>query len=139
MNTIEHPRPATSPPRGVLAPRLPSIGIAVAFGACVVLLTASLLVGAVEGSASATLVATLDALAVASLSAGLFAWTRAARSSRRQVVAIAPVAAAGPARSLAPSGGGPRRVAMPELSCDWFWEMDEALRFTSLQRAAPDE
>ncbi len=139
MNTIEHPRPATSPPRGVAAPRLPSIGISVAFGACVVLLTASLLVGAVEGSASATMVATLDALAVASLSVGLFAWARTARSGRRQVVAIAPVAAAGPARSLAPSGGERSVMAMLELSCDWFWEMDESLRFTSLQRAAPDK
>src|SRR5258708_23554190 len=113
MNTIEHPRPATSPPRGVLAPRLPSIGIAVAFGACVVLLTASLLVGAVEGSASATLVATLDALAVASLSAGLFAWARAARSCRRQGGALAPAAATGPARAPAPSPAERRGTAMP--------------------------
>jgi hypothetical protein len=139
MTTINESSASVASPRAAARPRLPSIGISVAFSACVVLLTASLLVGALNRSASATLVAILDALAVASLSAGLFAWAKVARSGRLRDGALVPVAARERVQSQAPGEGERHLMALLELSCDWFWEMDESLRFTSVQRCRPDD
>ena len=138
MTTINESRASAAAPQAGVGPRLPSIGVSVAFSACVVLLTASLLVGALDRSSSATLVAVLDALAVAALSAGLFAWAKAARSARLRDAALVPFAAAGRAHGQVPGEVERNLTALLELSCDWFWEMDEALRFTSVRRARPD-
>jgi diguanylate cyclase (GGDEF)-like protein len=138
MTTINEPRASVVPPQTAVRARLPSIGISVAFSACVVLLTASLLVGALDRSSSTSLVAILDALAVASLSAGLFAWTKAARSGWFQDGAPAPAAARDRAQGQAASDGERHLTSLLELSCDWFWEMDESLRFTSVRRSRPD-
>lgn len=37
-----------------------------------------------------------------------------------------------------PASGSDPRDALLELACDWFWEMDESLRFTRVQRARDD-
>ncbi len=119
-----HERPgASAAAPGRAAPAAPySIGAAVAFGLCVALLTASLLVGAAKGPA--LVCAVLNALAAVALGTGVIAGLSAARS------APTPGAQAHP--------GEPSSDALLALSCDWYWEMDQTLRFTRLTRANPE-
>lgn len=39
-----------------------------------------------------------------------------------------------PSWATTSSEGERRLLSLLELSCDWFWEMDESLRFTSVKR-----
>jgi diguanylate cyclase (GGDEF)-like protein len=120
-----------------LEPRPRSTGILTAVGAGVVLLTASLVVGALDAPSSATLVAVLDALAVACLAGGLFAWMLAARSARLKPAdpsgEVATVVAGAQSRIKTAMDGEHGLMSLLELSCDWYWEMDESLRFTAVQ------
>jgi diguanylate cyclase (GGDEF)-like protein len=143
MTSLDNSRISGAPVSLPVRARLPSPGVALAFFCCVLLLAASLLAVAVNGASSMSLVAVLDTLAASSLCAGLLGWLRQAR--RGPLAQAAPtkrstetgVAAATKDAPLEPAPADRERQLMSllDLSCDWYWEMDESLRFTSLRRA----
>jgi diguanylate cyclase (GGDEF)-like protein len=126
VSTLQEPRageaPAAPPARSGALP----FGLAAGLALGMVLLAASLLVVAAGAPSASRAVVVLDTLGAACLCAALIVWAVAARRGRR-------VSGVGAQRA-----GGQRELQLAsllELSCDWFWEMDESLRFTGLRRA----
>jgi diguanylate cyclase (GGDEF)-like protein/PAS domain S-box-containing protein len=144
MNTLDEPRTETraGAPDGDAptaarrqAAALPTaVAAALALGG--VLLAVSLLLLATGARPLPMPIALLDGLGAACLGTALAAWglpalARRWRAARLQTGGLAAAGAGAQA-------GNPREqqlTALLELSCDWFWEMDESLRFTSLRRA----